>query len=235
MSDQTTTPSSPARQRFLFDPAWRFYLGEPAFSPPASHQNEFPLAHLLPTPGPAGIDFDDHAWRVVDLPHDWAVEGIFDPQAEPNHGSLPGGVGGTVNRSTFLKRTAANAFTWSLTAFSVIAQSGSTVTWLVASPAATPTSAMISAICSTLAARTWWRCAWTLPSSRAGGTKAPGSTGMSGMAQGRPLHGFPGSFRRRSTGGDGQAWHVTVETELANQSDQAAIAPSSPPSWMPAA
>ena len=93
MSDQTTTPFSPTRQRFLFDPAWRFYLGEPAFNLSESQKDEFPLAHLLPTPGPAGTDFDDHAWRVVDLPHDWAVEGIFDQNAEPNHGSLPTGVG----------------------------------------------------------------------------------------------------------------------------------------------
>jgi hypothetical protein len=25
----------------------------------------------------------------VDLPHDWAVEGIFDQNADPDHGSLP--------------------------------------------------------------------------------------------------------------------------------------------------
>jgi beta-galactosidase len=93
MSDQTTTSSSPTCQRFLFDPAWRFYLGEPAFTLPESPRDDFPLAHFLPTPGPAGTDFDDHAWRVVDLPHDWAVEGIFDQKAEPNHGSLPTGVG----------------------------------------------------------------------------------------------------------------------------------------------
>lgn len=29
----------------------------------------------------------------MDLPHDWAVEGIFDQKGEPNHGSLPTGVG----------------------------------------------------------------------------------------------------------------------------------------------
>jgi len=61
MSDQTTTSSRPIRQRFLFDPAWRFYLGEPAFTLPESPRDDFPLAHLLPTTGPAGTDFDDHA------------------------------------------------------------------------------------------------------------------------------------------------------------------------------
>ncbi len=48
MSDQTTTSSSSTRQRFLFDPAWRFYLGEPAFPLPESPRDEFPLAHFLP-------------------------------------------------------------------------------------------------------------------------------------------------------------------------------------------
>ena len=93
MSNQTPSPTNLARQRFLFDPQWRFYRGEPAFNPPKPEKHDFPLAHLLPTLGPAGTDFDDSAWRVVDLPHDWAVEGPFDEQAEPNHGSRPSGVG----------------------------------------------------------------------------------------------------------------------------------------------
>ena len=40
-------------------------------------------------------DFDDSAWRVVDLPHDWAVEGDFNRfnPATTNGGALPGGVG----------------------------------------------------------------------------------------------------------------------------------------------
>ena len=29
--------------------------------------------------------FDDHAWRALDLPHDWAIEGPFDPSTRSAH------------------------------------------------------------------------------------------------------------------------------------------------------
>jgi beta-galactosidase len=37
----------------------------------------------------ASIGFDDSSWRVVHLPHDYIVEGTFDPQADVSHGFLP--------------------------------------------------------------------------------------------------------------------------------------------------
>jgi beta-galactosidase len=33
--------------------------------------------------------FDDSAWSVVDLPHDWAIAGPFDPAGDPDTGKLP--------------------------------------------------------------------------------------------------------------------------------------------------
>ena len=42
--------------------------------------------------GPAAPDFDDSSWRRVDLPHDFVVEGSYDPTADRNHGYLPVGV-----------------------------------------------------------------------------------------------------------------------------------------------
>ncbi|MCX7597945.1 MAG: beta galactosidase jelly roll domain-containing protein, partial [Armatimonadetes bacterium] len=42
--------------------------------------------------GPAAPDFDDSTWRRVDLPHDFVVEGTYDPAADRNHGYLPVGV-----------------------------------------------------------------------------------------------------------------------------------------------
>ncbi len=39
--------------------------------------------------GPALPGFDDHDWRTVHLPHDFIVEGKFDPKADRNHGYLP--------------------------------------------------------------------------------------------------------------------------------------------------
>jgi beta-galactosidase len=39
--------------------------------------------------------FDDSGWRIVQLPHDWSIEGMFsaDNPATPGGGALPGGTG----------------------------------------------------------------------------------------------------------------------------------------------
>lgn len=72
----TDTPcSGTARRRTLFDADWRFHLGEAAD------------AHTQ--------DFDDDAWRELDLPHDWSIEGALaeDNPAGARGGFYPGGVG----------------------------------------------------------------------------------------------------------------------------------------------
>jgi beta-galactosidase len=40
-------------------------------------------------PGAERPDFDDAGWRVLDLPHDWAIEGPFDRKYSPQAGALP--------------------------------------------------------------------------------------------------------------------------------------------------
>ncbi len=57
-----------AKETFLLDSDWRFALGE------------IPQANAR--------DFADQKWRVVNLPHDWSIEGTTDPAA------LSGGDGG---------------------------------------------------------------------------------------------------------------------------------------------
>lgn len=65
----------PTRQRLLLDRNWRFALGHAA---DASKDFEFARDRSLvksgEARGAAGVKFDDSAWRVVDLPHDWAIE-----------------------------------------------------------------------------------------------------------------------------------------------------------------
>ena len=41
------------------------------------------------TPGAESPDFADSQWRQLRLPHDWAIEGPFDPKANPHTGALP--------------------------------------------------------------------------------------------------------------------------------------------------
>ncbi len=63
------------RQRLGADFDWKFIKGDP--------------------PGADKSDFDDSAWRAVNLPHDWSIEGPYTP-SDPtggSGGSLPTGIG----------------------------------------------------------------------------------------------------------------------------------------------
>jgi beta-galactosidase len=62
-------------ERFLLDAGWRFQLGGGA-----------------PPEGPTCVDprcepaTNDSAWRQLDLPHDFVLEGNFSKNADPSHG-----------------------------------------------------------------------------------------------------------------------------------------------------
>ena len=63
------------RTRFDFNESWRFHLGD------------IPDAHQ--------VSCNDSDWRILNLPHDWSIEGKFDKdhKATPGGGALPGGIG----------------------------------------------------------------------------------------------------------------------------------------------
>ena len=63
------------REKICFNDNWSFSLGD---NPKASE-----------------TDFDDEEWRVLNLPHDWAIEGDFskDNPSGTGGGALPGGTG----------------------------------------------------------------------------------------------------------------------------------------------
>ncbi len=64
-----TDPVNPARSRTSFNAGWKFSKGE-------FHDASAP-------------DFDDSAWRDLDLPHDWAIEGPFTTEVGYKGGYLP--------------------------------------------------------------------------------------------------------------------------------------------------
>ena len=103
-----------ARERVLLDAGWRFQLGDPgdvttnvtiyqeignlAWAQGAELDTETALQAIRPDPGTnhlgEGISFvrtnyDDSAWRALDLPHDWAVELPFNSSADAGHGYKP--------------------------------------------------------------------------------------------------------------------------------------------------
>jgi beta-galactosidase len=62
-----------ARTYVDFDFDWRFSKGDFATA-------------MMPA-------FDDSAWRAVNLPHDWSIEGPFSNQYSSGNGFVPGGIG----------------------------------------------------------------------------------------------------------------------------------------------
>lgn len=79
----------PARERLSLDRGWSFAFGHPS-DPDRDHgylTREF--THLSKAgygDGPADPRFDDRGWRRLDLPHDWAAELPFSPEAGASHG-----------------------------------------------------------------------------------------------------------------------------------------------------
>lgn len=84
-------PSLRARERLLFDFGWRFHLGH-ACDP----EKDFGFGRTLETYAKSGLnvadaaslDFDDSGWRLLDLPHDWAVELPITPSATSSDDDL---------------------------------------------------------------------------------------------------------------------------------------------------
>lgn len=77
------------REHLLMDFDWRFAYGHP-FDPKLDFNNGLGyFSYLAKTgygDGAAAANFDDRAWRQLDLPHDWAVEQPFSEKASFSHG-----------------------------------------------------------------------------------------------------------------------------------------------------
>ena len=82
-----------SRQKLLLDAAWKFHLGDIDSPLPNKHIAAYMLNKAGYARGAARGTYDDSDWREVDLPHDWSVEGSFDPTNHVNAGFLPRGVG----------------------------------------------------------------------------------------------------------------------------------------------
>lgn len=86
-----------ALERIRLDFDWRFFRGD------------IPIEHLARLSGTgiigdwkkartynvgvSGIDYDDSGWRLLDLPHDFRMEGAYTPDASHWNGSLAGEIG----------------------------------------------------------------------------------------------------------------------------------------------
>ena len=78
-----------AREKISIDSDWRFAFGHPFdtnkdFSNGTGYFSYFAKAGY--GDGAASKNFDDRAWRNLDVPHDWAVELPFDDKGTHSHG-----------------------------------------------------------------------------------------------------------------------------------------------------
>ncbi|ABD83137.1 beta-galactosidase GalA [Saccharophagus degradans] len=80
------------RERLSLNRGWYFHLGDVPMAPIKGHSESYMNAKAGNAPGPAGREFDDSEWRRLDLPHDWAVEGPFDPNENISQGYRPRGI-----------------------------------------------------------------------------------------------------------------------------------------------
>ena len=82
---------SVSAQEMLFDDGWKFAFGnasspEKDFGRGTEYFNYFTKAASIHNEGPYAVNFDDSAWRNVQLPHDWVVDLPFAAEASHSHG-----------------------------------------------------------------------------------------------------------------------------------------------------
>ena len=79
-------------KRLSLDKGWRFYLGDIPFPEIKGHGISYTNAKAGRAWGAASPEFDDTDWRLLDLPHDWAVESPFDQNANLSQGYRQRGI-----------------------------------------------------------------------------------------------------------------------------------------------
>ena len=143
--------------------------------------------------GPAAEQFADSYWRVVNLPHDWAIELPFDRAADGSHGfkalgpEFPTNSIGWYRRTFELPKADEGKRIW-LTFDGVFRDATVWVNgWLRAASRGRllPVPRGHHGRGAVSAAGTPSPCAWTRRSSRAGSTKARASTATSGWTRPR--------------------------------------------------
>ena len=86
---QEYVESPPVRERLLMDFGWRFALGHASDAERDFDHGTGYFSYFAKTgygDGPAAGNFDDRAWRIINLPHDWVVELPLDHRGSHSHG-----------------------------------------------------------------------------------------------------------------------------------------------------
>ncbi|MBQ0060803.1 MAG: DUF4982 domain-containing protein [Bacteroidales bacterium] len=86
-----TVNAQNVREKQLFDEGWKFSLGNAAnpvedFGSGTEYFNYLTKANSIHNEGPYSAKFDDSKWTEVRLPHDWALQVPYAPEASHSHG-----------------------------------------------------------------------------------------------------------------------------------------------------
>jgi beta-galactosidase len=84
-----TEASGIGREHLLLDSDWLFAFGHPFDAAKDFNNGTGYFSYYTKAgygDGAASKDFDDRAWRKLDLPHDWCVELSYDEQGGHSHG-----------------------------------------------------------------------------------------------------------------------------------------------------
>ena len=81
------------REKLSLDKGWKFYHGDIAFPVIKGHGQSYSNAKAGKSWGAAAPEYNDNSWRTVGLPHDWAVECVFDSTENISQGYRKRGIG----------------------------------------------------------------------------------------------------------------------------------------------
>ena len=84
---------SPVREKLSLNKGWKFFKGDIPFPVVKGHRESYTNAKAGNAGGAAATNFSDNAWSIVNLPHDWAVEGSFDKSENISQSYRKRGIG----------------------------------------------------------------------------------------------------------------------------------------------
>jgi len=84
-ADASQADTQSPRQVLSMDKDWKFHRGAIEYDFGWHKAKKF-------SQGPCAVDFNDSRWRTVDVPHDFVIEGTFDPTARVEGGFLKGDI-----------------------------------------------------------------------------------------------------------------------------------------------
>ncbi len=77
------------RLKLSLNKDWTFRLGDMPFAIPVSHDEIYGAAKAGAKQGPPSAEFDASDWRIVDVPHDYMIEGNTDKNGAADWGYKP--------------------------------------------------------------------------------------------------------------------------------------------------